>query len=230
MRRSIIFILLCCSLQCFAAADTLALRYNEVASDAFNRKLPSVDSYLKQKDFVYDRPVYRIDFLDNLLLRILKFLSKSNIDMKWIEWLIYAICFFVITWALMKIFNIKMTGLFSREKTIDLLSVSEITEDMEADFDTLIRESKENGDYRKAVRYLYLKMLREMSRRSIIEWKIDKTNHEYMNELADNPLQPHFRKLSLTYEYIGYGEWSVSQPDYNSIESEYNEVFRRIYV
>lgn len=77
-----------------------------------------------------------------------------------------------------------------------------------------ISELEASGDYRRAVRYYYLWMLRTLEDKGTIEWHQEKTNAEYLQEIADNEEREAFQQASFIYDHIWYGEFPVDQPLY----------------
>lgn len=85
--------------------------------------------------------------------------------------------------------------------------IEELGEDIHAmDFNRLIDEALAAGDYRRAVRLHYLKNLKELTDRNLIDWRIDKTNYEYLAELRGKPIAEPFREATVAFEYAWYGD------------------------
>ncbi len=77
--------------------------------------------------------------------------------------------------------------------------------------------------YRDAVRILYLKALQQLNENELINWKPDKTNHDYMRELGSHPAGNYFNKLTTYYEYVEYGDFNIEQAGYETVESVYQQ-------
>ena len=69
----------------------------------------------------------------------------------------------------------------------------------------LIKKALSIKEYRIAIRILYLKILRNLSDKNIINWKPEKTNREYLYEIKSNSIKEHFEKVIKIFEYIWYG-------------------------
>ena len=89
----------------------------------------------------------------------------------------------------------------------------------ESDFDRLIRVALQNGNYRQAVRYQYLRTLNKLADKSFVELAPDKTNLQYVREMQNTAYQNEFAALTLNYEYVWYGEFNIDQPVYQKIEN-----------
>lgn len=106
----------------------------------------------------------------------------------------------------------KMSGLFYYRKENKISGFREMEENInEIDFDALISGATARTEYRTAVRLYYLKTLKLLSDRRLIEWKINKTNHNYVKELNELELKKSFKELTYLFEWIWYGELHVER-------------------
>lgn len=108
-------------------------------------------------------------------------------------------------------------------KSAKKITVSEITEEdiHSLDFNTIITKAKNEKNYRLATRYYYLWLLKSFSDRNIIEWDIEKTNGDYINEISNAALKSEFQFLSYVYEYSWYGEFNLAQTDFEKTETAF---------
>ena len=117
-------------------------------------------------------------------------------------------------------------------QTVEETVEEEITS--ESDFDKMIRQAAEKGNYRLATRYQYLKALHRLAEKHFIEMAADKTNYQYVRELAgrgpavNQQFQNDFASLTLNYEYVWYGEFNVDDVIYNRIARGFNEFNQKI--
>lgn len=96
---------------------------------------------------------------------------------------------------------------------------------LRANFSDPIREAVAAGDFRLAVRLQYLDTLRALARQGIIRWRRDKTNHEYLTELAKTPdIRQGFAALTRRYEYSWYGEFPLSGNEYTAIADDFERL------
>ncbi|MEZ4847337.1 MAG: DUF4129 domain-containing protein [Bacteroidia bacterium] len=93
----------------------------------------------------------------------------------------------------------------------------------EVDFDELIKRTAASGDYRKAVRLLYLESLKTLNHKKWINWKPYKTNYEYQLELSGTKLQSSFDRLTYNFEYIWYGHFDIDQAVYQQLERGFKD-------
>ncbi len=96
------------------------------------------------------------------------------------------------------------------------------------DFDALISEATINNDYRLAVRYQYLNMLKKMSNHEIISYDPEKTNLDYTYEIKNDTLREQFQYASYLYNYIWYGEFIIDKAQYNNASDSFNVLLKNI--
>ena len=91
----------------------------------------------------------------------------------------------------------------------------------ETDIDGLLQKAIDNKDYRLAIRYYYLSVLKTLSNKKLIDYHKDKTNSEYLFEIEDTNTRKHFSYLSYVYSYIWYGEFPIDETNFKLAESKY---------
>jgi hypothetical protein len=95
-------------------------------------------------------------------------------------------------------------------------------------FDELFRSALDNKQYRLAIRYLFLKSLKLLSDKEMIELKNNKTNHQYFLEIKNTQIANVFQEATLSFEWIWYGEFPVNEEIMNSSQNKFNNLFRLI--
>lgn len=95
------------------------------------------------------------------------------------------------------------------------------------DIPALIEQAVASGDYRLAVRYHFLYLLQQFSRRGIIIYDNTKTDEDYLHEIKEE-YKPGFQKLSRIYDYIWYGRFDTGEETYYKIEKEFRQMERTI--
>lgn len=86
------------------------------------------------------------------------------------------------------------------------------------DFHKIIDTEIKNKNYRTAIRYYYLWLLKSFSDKKIIEWDIEKTNNDYYNEISSSDVKQTFRYLSYIFEYSWYGEFDLTKDEFEKAE------------
>jgi len=178
-----------------------------------------LESFKKDKDFIYKKEITESSslwekFINWLRNRFNKFSPRLN-STKRIEYFWYFIYFFVaavIIYVLLKIFKVDFTGLFSKKEKNISITYQELEENIHAvdNIEELIQEAVQHKNYRRAVRLYYLKALKQLSDKQLIEWKSDKTNSDYFYEIPSKGIRKAFTQITLIYDYIWYGDFTIN--------------------
>lgn len=114
-------------------------------------------------------------------------------------------------------------ALFYGKSASVAIDFSEFAEDIHAiNFDALIATAISKKDYRRAVRLHFLKLLKELTDRGLINWQIDKTNNDYSIELANSKYSVSFKELSQLYEYVWYGDFEPDEKHFSNTVNKFN--------
>jgi hypothetical protein len=93
----------------------------------------------------------------------------------------------------------------------------------EMDFDKLIQEAVEQNKLRHATRLVFLYALKILSDKHLIDFNPGKTNHDYVEELSSPELKTGFNELSFYFDYAWYGNFSITEAQFNKIRMVFNE-------
>lgn len=93
----------------------------------------------------------------------------------------------------------------------------------EMDFEKLIREAKEKGDYRLGTRLILLYALKLLSDQHLIVWQAGKTNHDYVNELSIKELKTGLNEISFYFDYAWYGNFQVNADTFVRVQSTFSD-------
>jgi hypothetical protein len=97
-----------------------------------------------------------------------------------------------------------------------------------SNMDALITQALRNGNYRLAIRYHYLKCLHRMAERGLVQYAVDKTNYQYVQEVSNSALRNDFAGITLHYEYVWYGEFTIDETIYRKLETGFNSYYVKI--
>lgn len=84
------------------------------------------------------------------------------------------------------------------------------------------------NNYRLAVRLMFLRLLRNLSDKKIIEYKQDSTNFDYMMQLRSTVMYADFFRLARNYEYSWYGQFDIDKEKYSVIKNEFENFDRKL--
>lgn len=88
----------------------------------------------------------------------------------------------------------------------------------------LIEVAIKQGNYRLAVRYYYLQLLRQLNEKGLIDYEFQKTNTEYLKEIQEENMQQSLRKVMRIYDFIWYGSFAVSASDFSLAQNYFSEI------
>lgn len=92
----------------------------------------------------------------------------------------------------------------------------------------LLEEAISRKQYRLAVRFFYLKLLRQLAENHHIVLQTDKTNRDYLNEIESPELRDEFRNITRLFEYIWYGEFPIDQPLFELAANQFQRFNNRL--
>ena len=138
--------------------------------------------------------------------------------------LIAAVGFLV--YLVFRIIGVDVIQMFSGEsKKVNIPYTESLENIHEISFDDEIESAIAKGNFRLAVRLLYLLSLKKLNDAQLINWQIDKTNSAYLNELTDDGQRNGFGILTRQFEYIWYGNFPVDSQSFQDI----NLLFQGFY-
>lgn len=80
------------------------------------------------------------------------------------------------------------------------------------------------GDFRLAIRFDYLHLLKVFSQSGLIHYRSGATNSEYLAALHAHPCYKDFLHATRSYEYTWYGKIPVSRQQYESIHHHFSSL------
>ncbi|MFK5982446.1 MAG: hypothetical protein QM499_05995 [Flavobacteriaceae bacterium] len=175
----------------------------------------------------------------NYLLRFISWFFEQlekifgiNVDpdmYKTVEILIYVILIIIAVYIISRLFlNTNTTSFFSK-KSKDLAPISFEEEHIEQiNLEELIKNALSQSDFRLAIRYMYLKTLKDLSINNLIDWHYDKTNFDYQNELKSPNLSDSFGRVSYLYDHIWYGEFGLDESEFSKAKKEFDQLTKAI--
>jgi hypothetical protein len=146
-----------------------------------------------------------------------------------VEFLVYLLLTVFIGYFIIKLLIGQNTSsLFSRKTaTVNPLTIAE--EHIEnINLDAFISDALAQKNYRLAIRYMYLKALKELSFHNIIAWHFEKTNNDYHNEIKDPLLKDNFKKVSYLYDYVWYGEFDLDEIGFINAQKDFERLTKEL--
>jgi hypothetical protein len=182
----------------------------------------SIQAFKEDPDFRYDKPVTgSTGWWDQLLFSFRIWLAEvtGEVNLNWLFKLaLYVVCPLILLYVIIKLFNVPISRIFYTSPEGIFLQDQGEEDIHKVDFEKKIGESIQKENYRAAIRYVYLKVLKDFADEQIIRWYPGKTNHDYLYEINNPDLRRQFSKLIYYYEYVWYGDFPV---DYATLEKAY---------
>ena len=195
------------------------------------RYADDLEKYRNDRDFIYEENVRKpVSFFDRLLDWIDRIL-EAIFDSKGIApYIRNAIIIIILILIIIKLVGVKYQTLFTRHKKGKGLVDLEVYEDdiNNLDLEKLISDYIKNNEYNRAVRYLYLKLLKLMSENEIISWTKEKTNREYREEADKTSFGPAFAEHTYLYEHIWYGDFEINKSTFEKTQNKFHETFLKL--
>lgn len=192
-----------------------------------------IEKFRNDKNFQYksEQPTRMPLWLQKILRGINEFLGKSLSKIFSRE---VAIIFLILVVSAIIIFivlrsqNISFKTLFGKQK----LEIDEglfVAEDVnKMNFDELISQSLKTKNYRLAIRFMYLKNLKALSDKEIINWNPNKTNYSYQYEIENVRLRDGFLDTTRVFDFVWYGEFILGDENFQDAFNYFKEFNRMI--
>ncbi len=217
----------------FARQDSTQVRYDTEKLQVQKITQGDLDVYKNDPDFDYAIVEPQITWWDNFTSWI------GNLILRFFEWLfgsekalgVFAvflrslpyILIIILLFLLVKFFlNVNARGLFyakNNEASVTLSEEEHILKN--EDIDQLIQKAINEKNYRLAIRYYYLLVLKQLGDRGLIAWEPQKTNDDYIKELKNKELQKPFYHITRLYDYIWYGDFPIDESQYLKAEDQF---------
>lgn len=78
------------------------------------------------------------------------------------------------------------------------------------------------GNYRFAVRLMFLRLLKTLADKEIIQYKQDRTNFDYLMQLYPTRHYNDFFRLTRNYEYSWYGQFDIDHDKFSVIKHDFD--------
>jgi hypothetical protein len=120
-------------------------------------------------------------------------------------------------------------SLFRRSNTMAAHDSDVDTDDIFAiNYSSEIEKAVAAGNYRLAIRLHFLKLLRGMSERNIIQYTHDRTNFDYLLQVHHAPWYQQFFRITRNYEYVWYGQFDIDREKFDSINKDFDSLERQL--
>ena len=137
-------------------------------------------------------------------------------------WFVIIIGFIIV--VIMYLSNSNISLFRQRNRTIESDGEDQLdTDDIFAiNYQREIDKAAVAGNYRLAIRLMFLRLLKNLSQKNIIQYKHDRTNFDYLLQLSSTKYYNDFFTITRHYEYSWYGKFEISSDTYSFIKNEFD--------
>lgn len=225
----------------YSQSEEKEVQYDDSLIEQKTFDAKKIESYKQQDEFIYvveKREPTILEKVWNWFKRTIKKLLSYIFDditpaVGFLAWLLRVLPYIIA--GLVLFFIIKFFLKVNAQNIIDgksAKSIVNLSEDevliKDKDLSKLIKEAINEGNYKLAVRYYYLLLLKNLSEKELISWQQEKTNEDYIKELANNKLNTDFEKLTYLYDYVWYGEFLIDKEKFLQAEVNFKKVIAKI--
>jgi len=79
-----------------------------------------------------------------------------------------------------------------------------------------------------AIRYFYLKILKQLTEIELIKWEIQKTNEDYIKELSEKRIKEKFKSITRLYDFVWYGNFKINESQFSLVKLDFNSLEKEI--
>ncbi|GAB5518334.1 MAG: hypothetical protein RhofKO_05850 [Rhodothermales bacterium] len=156
---------------------------------------------------------------------ILPLLSNGHGELRWP---VYALMALGVGYAVTKLLRLEGKSMVFGRGAQSSLKVDEIDDLAPLDLKAMLQDALTRSAYREALRLYYLRLLQRMAEDRLIVWHPEKTNAEYVNEVAGWPHQASFRDLTNLYDYVWYGDFPVDIERFETLRQAFDRFFEQM--
>lgn len=85
-----------------------------------------------------------------------------------------------------------------------------------------------NQNFREAIRVYFTLILQELIALEYIQWKREKTNHEYLRDLKHSDVRNQFKQSIRIFDLVWYGEYLLDQSRFEKIQPHFLEYIQKL--
>jgi hypothetical protein len=223
------------SLGAFSQTDSLAIKKDKssIVQKKFDSK--ALEKYKSDKDFDYSEA--KVTREPTLIERLFNWLGRQLL--RFLEWIfgvkyakgIFGTILQIIPYILVGILIFLLIMFFLKVNSNAIVSKASntptvaITEDealiKHKDLLKLIKQAIDQKNYRLAIRYYYLNILKQLEDKKLITWEQQKTNEDYIKEISKEAIKTDFKDLTRLYDFVWYGNFEIDETKFLKVAANF---------
>jgi hypothetical protein len=165
-----------------------------------------------------------VRFLLDILEDLFSIFPSIDRPAEWGYWFLWGIVVLAAIFILLRLLKIDLWELLTGRARNTAIAFEEAEENIhELDLQALQAQALAERDYRRAIRYAFLTILKDLDDRKQIHWEPRKTNNEYLAELKPRT-QLAFRPLARQYERAWFSLHPIDEHSWESTQELVREV------
>lgn len=243
MQKTLFFILfLSFSMGVLSQTDSLTVKKDKssIVQKKFDAK--ALEKYKTDKDFDYSENEVVKD--STFIERVFNWLSRQLLRfLEWIFGVKYAkgilgnilmalpyIIVGILLFLLIKFFlKVNSNSIVSSASNKPIVS---ITEDealiKHKDLLKLIKQAINQKNYRLAIRFYYLNIIKHLENNELIIYEQQKTNEDYIQEISKKEIKSSFKDLTRLYDFVWYGNFEIDETKFVKVAANFEAIINLI--
>jgi len=240
--KNLIYIsFLCFTITLFSQEKITGIRIDssQVIQKKFDQKV--LESFKTQDDFNYSIAPNEANVFERIwawLGRVVKRMLSFIFDdigpavgvlaaiVKAIPWIVLGLLLFFILKFFLKVNTRNATDVLETIPSIQLTNDEELINNMQ--LNELIAQAIQVKDYRLAVRFYYLLILQKLTDKELIVWQQEKTNEDFIREVAKLKIASDFIEITQLYDFVWYGNFEINEPEFLKATTLFNTLKNKI--
>lgn len=203
------------------------VKYDSTAITIRHFDSASMDATRLNPDFQYEEQLLNLSwwarFKQWVVYKIAELMTREG-STSLLKNVIIVLGVAALLYLIIKLLGMEVSTLFSRKAKTANLDYQTYTDNIHGiDFNEELQKAIHTGNYRLAVRLLYLDCLKKLSDYQLIDWQPAKTNTAYISELGHGRIQDEFRQLTRQFEYVWYGDFHIGQQHFAHLHDAFQQ-------
>lgn len=237
IQKYIYIFLLCSFVSGIGFAFTVDASFKKVPQDESRYFKEDLKSKYNGRDFTYKDPEPARDFEEiesddkstkKARQRTSNGFSPFLQSLSFLKYFIYLIIPLAVFFIVKAVLQMKKKVKTLPTKTERTLHAEEEENLTSLDLSDRLQNAIKNKNYRLAIRYYYLNVLKKMYDKKLIDYDPKKTNLDYFNELKNKNAKQRFSYLSYVYDYTWYGEFPVDEQKFLKAQQSFTTFLKSI--
>jgi len=85
----------------------------------------------------------------------------------------------------------------------------------------LIKQAIDQKNYRLAIRFYYLNIIKQLEENELITWEQQKTNEDYIQEISKENIKSSFKDLTRLYDFVWYGNFEIDETKFVKVAANF---------